>query len=55
MVEDQQPFLQGYLPIIQLYLTSKFGFAGMHVDTASSLITKANIEAVAPLAKEGIR
>ena len=55
VVEDQQPFLQGYLPIIQLYLTSKFGFAGLHVDTASSLITKDNIDAVAPLAKEGIR
>ncbi len=55
VVEDQQPFLQGYLPIVQLYLTSKFGFAGLHVDTASSLITKANIDAVAPLAQEGIR
>ncbi len=55
VVEDQQPFLQGFLPIMQLYLTSKFGFAGLHVDTASSLITKANIDAVAPLAKEGIR
>ena len=55
VVEDQQPFLQGYLPIMQLYLTSKFGFAGLHVDTASSLITKANIDAVAPLAQEGIR
>ena len=47
VVLDQQPFLQGYLPIIQLYLTSKFGFAGMNVDTASSLITKENIDAVA--------
>ncbi len=55
VVEDQQPFLQGYLPIIQLYLTSKFGFAGLHVDTASSMITKENIDLVAPLAKEGIR
>ena len=55
MVEDQQPFLQGYLNIIQMYLTSKFGFAGLHVDTASSLINKDNIAAVAPLANEGIR
>jgi simple sugar transport system substrate-binding protein len=55
VVLDQQPFLQGYLPVLQMYLTSKFGFAGLNVDTASSLITKANIDAVAGLAKDGIR
>jgi simple sugar transport system substrate-binding protein len=55
VVLDQQPFLQGYLPIMQLYLTSKFGFAGMNVDTGAALITHANIDAVAGLAKEGIR
>ncbi len=55
VVEDQQPFLEGFLPIIQMYLTSKWGFAGMNIDTASSLITKANIAAVAALAKEGVR
>jgi simple sugar transport system substrate-binding protein len=55
VVLDQEPFLQGYLPIIQLYLTSKFGFAGMNVDTGAALITKDNISAVADLAKAGIR
>lgn len=55
VVLDQQPFLQGYLPIIQLYLTSKFGFAGMNVDTGAALITKDNIAAVADLAEAAIR
>lgn len=55
IVLDQQPFLQGYLPVIQLYLTSKFGFAGMDVDTGAALITKANICVLAPLAAESIR
>ena len=55
VVLDQQPFLQGYLPIIQLYLMSKFGFAGMNVDTGAALITKENIGAVADLARAGIR
>jgi len=54
-VLDQQPFLQGYLPILQMYLTSKFGFAGFDVDTGAAIISSANIDAVAPLAKEGIR
>ncbi len=55
VVLDQQPFLQGYLPILQLYLTSKFGFAGMDVDTGAALITKANVTELAPLAAEAIR
>jgi len=54
-VLDQQPFLQGYLAVIQLYLTSKFGFAGMNVDTGAAMITKQNIDAVAALAQAGIR
>jgi simple sugar transport system substrate-binding protein len=55
VVLDQQPFLQGYLPIIQLYLTAKFGFAGLHVDTGAALITADNIGMVAPLAADAIR
>jgi simple sugar transport system substrate-binding protein len=55
VVLDQQPFLQGYLPILQLYLTSKFGFAGINVDTGAALITKDNVAAVASLASQGIR
>jgi len=55
VVADQQPFLQGYVPINSLYLTARFGFAGLVVDTGAAFITKDNIEAVAPLAKESIR
>lgn len=55
VVLDQQPFLQGYLPIVQLYLTSKFGFAGMNIDTGAALVTSRNIGMVAPLAAEAIR
>lgn len=55
VVLDQQPFLQGYLPIIQLFLASKFGFAGMDIDTGAALITPENIAMVAPLAAEAIR
>ena len=54
-VLDQQPFLQGYLPVLQMYLTAKFGFAGFDVDTGAAIVSKANIDAVAPLAAAGIR
>jgi len=55
IVADQQPFLQGYLPIVSMYLTAKFGFSGLHVDTGAAFVTKANIDLVAPLAREAIR
>ena len=55
IVLDQQPFLQGYLPVLQLYLAKKFGFAGMNVDTGAAMITADNIGMVRPLAEAGIR
>jgi len=36
-------------------IVSKFGFAGFDVDTGAAIISKANIDAVAPLAAAGIR
>lgn len=55
VVLDQQPYLQGYLPILQACLTVKYGFSGLHIDTGAALIDKTNIDFVAPLAKRGIR
>ena len=52
---DQQPWLQGYLPIVQVCLTAKYGFSGLHIDTGASIIDKDNIAIVAPLAEQGIR
>jgi simple sugar transport system substrate-binding protein len=54
-VLDQQPWLQGYLPVLQLCLAKKYGFAGLHIDTGAAIIDKSNISFVAPLAEKGIR
>ncbi len=55
VVLDQQPWLQGYLPILQVCLAKKYGFSGLHIDTGAALIDKSNIDFVAPLAQKGIR
>jgi simple sugar transport system substrate-binding protein len=55
LVIDQQPWLQGYLPILNLCLTKKFGFSGLHVDTGGGFVDKSNIALVAPLAEKNIR
>ncbi|RCW55413.1 substrate-binding domain-containing protein [Halanaerobium sp. ST460_2HS_T2] len=55
LVLDQQPYLQGFLPVMQIYLTKRFQFSGLHIDTGAGLIHEGNIEMIAPLAEEGIR
>jgi simple sugar transport system substrate-binding protein len=55
LVIDQQPFLQGYLPILNICLTEKFGFSGLDINTAGAFVDSSNVEAVAPLAAVEIR
>ncbi len=54
-VLDQQQWLQGYLPILQLCLAKTYGFSGLHIDTGAAIIDANNIEFVKPLAEKGIR
>jgi len=55
LVIDQQPFLQGYLPILQICLTKKFGFAGLQIDTGSGFLDANNVKALEPFIKQEIR
>lgn len=55
LVLDQQPWLQGYLPIVQICLTKKYQFSGLHIDTGSGFAHKDNVEALAPLVEAQIR
>jgi simple sugar transport system substrate-binding protein len=55
LVLDQQPYLQGYLPIVQVCLTKKYKFSGLHTDTGSGFAHKDNVEDLAPLVEEQIR
>jgi simple sugar transport system substrate-binding protein len=42
----QQPFLQGFWPVMQLYLQIDRGIAAANLDTRAQLVTKDTIEAV---------
>lgn len=55
LVIDQQPYLQGYIPILNICLTKKYGFSGLDINTAGAFVDKSNIAAVAPLAAKEIR
>jgi simple sugar transport system substrate-binding protein len=55
LTSDQQPYLQGYLPILSLCLSKKFGFTSLSYDTGAGFVTPDNYQPVADLAKAGIR
>jgi simple sugar transport system substrate-binding protein len=55
LVIDQQPYLQGYLSLLNVCLTKKFGFSGLNINTAGAFVDATNVAAVAPLAAKEIR
>jgi simple sugar transport system substrate-binding protein len=55
LTSDQQPFLQGYMPILSICQTAKFGLAPLNVDTGAGFIDANNYESVADLAVRGYR
>ena len=55
LTSDQQPFLQGYLPILSICQTAKLGLAPMNVDTGAGFIDVNNYQQVQELATEGYR
>jgi simple sugar transport system substrate-binding protein len=55
LTSDQQPFLQGYMPILSLCQQVVYGLGAMNVDTGAGFVTPENYKAVATLATEGLR
>ena len=55
LTADQQPFLQGYLPILSLCQQVVYGLAPMNVDTGAGFVTPDNYKIVADLATEALR
>lgn len=55
LTSDQQPFLQGYAPILSICQQVVYGLGAMNVDTGAGFVTPDNYEAVAALAIEGLR
>ena len=52
---DQQPYLQGFLPIVQLTLMKKYALGAWDVDTGHAVVDKSNVDIVAELSKKGYR
>ena len=52
---DQQPFYQGFLPMVSVCMSIKYGLQPITVDTGVGFVDETNYKAVADLAKQGIR
>lgn len=55
LVHDQQPYLQGYLSVLQACLSVRYGFAGLNIDTGSGLIDNSNLDMIEDLVLRHIR
>ena len=54
-VNDQQPYLQGYLPVIQLYMIKEFAMSTWDVNTGLGYVDKNTIDKVGARAQKRVR
>ena len=52
---DQQPYEQGFMPVMEAYLAKKAGLAPASIDTGEALVTPDQAGAIMSLAKQGLR
>lgn len=52
---DQQPYLQGYLPVVQIALMKQYKLSAWSVNTGNSIITKKDVPSVRDLSGKGLR
>ncbi|MDW4499365.1 sugar ABC transporter substrate-binding protein [Sulfitobacter sp. D35] len=52
---DQQPYMQGFIPVMQAYLAKNFGLSPSDVDTGQGLVLQEDVEGLWELAKQGVR
>lgn len=55
VVYDYQPFLQGYMTMIQGWLSHQYGFPGMDVKIGPGFVDKNNLAPLLPLIKKSLR
>ena len=55
LVLDQQPYLQGFMPVVAATLQAKYGLGGLFLNTGGGVVTKDNVELIESLVAQGIR
>lgn len=52
---DQQPYMQGFIPVMQAYLAHTIGLSPADVDTGQGIVTPAEADAIMELSAKGLR
>ncbi len=55
MTTDQQPYIQGYYPVVQLALFCRYGIRPSNIDAGAAIITSKEVDRVVELTKLGYR
>ncbi len=54
-VVDQQPYMQGFMPVMEVYLNSAFGLSTADINTGKGIVTQKDADAIMELSLKGIR
>jgi len=52
---DQQPYMQGFMPVMMVYLNKTVGLAPSDLDTGQGIVTPADADAIMELSAQGLR
>lgn len=52
---DQQPYIQGFYPVVQLAQQCRLGLKPMNIDSGAALITRQNVDEIAELSGQNCR
>jgi len=52
---DQQPYMQGFMPVMEAYLAKKVGLSPADIDTGQGIVTPKDVDSIMQLSKQGVR
>ena len=52
---DQQPYMQGFMPVMEVYLSKTVGLAPSDIDTGQGIVRKDQVAAIMDLSAKGMR
>ncbi|PBC23966.1 sugar ABC transporter substrate-binding protein [Mesorhizobium sp. WSM4307] len=52
---DQQPYMQGFMPVMEAYLNKKVGLAPSDIDTGQGIVRPNQADAIMTLSSQGLR
>lgn len=52
---DQQPYMQGFMPVMMVYLNKTVGLSPADLDTGQGIVTPADADAIMELSAQGLR